>query len=271
MSFEARNLSVRYRSSAPPALDRVSMAVPESCFYAVLGPNGSGKSTLMRALLGLVAAESGEALFDGRSTGDWTRRDLARRVGAVSQRESTAFPITVRGLVEMGRYPHLGPLRPMTRRDRAAVEEALERCDAVELAEREVGTLSGGEFQRVRIARALAQEPSALMLDEPTASLDVRHEMGILRLLRDAADRGTTVFLVTHHLNLAARFADLALLLDRGQVAAEGDVSRVFQRETLERVYEWPLSVTTDPTTGAPSITPLDPGPAGGNVAADGP
>jgi iron complex transport system ATP-binding protein len=269
MSFEARNLTVRYRPSAPPALDRVSMAVPRGCFYAVLGPNGSGKSTLMRALLGLVTAESGEARFEERPVGEWTRRDLARRVGAVSQRESTAFPISVRDLVEMGRYPHLGPLRPMTRQDRQAVEEALRRCDASELAEREVGTLSGGEFQRVRIARALAQEPSTLMLDEPTASLDVRHEMAILRLLRDAADRGTTVFLVTHHLNLAARFADLALLLDRGHVAAEGVISEVFRRETLEQVYEWPLSVSIDPTTGTPSITPLDPGPANGAPAAD--
>ncbi len=257
MTFETRTLSVRYRAGGPRALDEVSMSVPRGCLYAVLGPNGSGKSTLMKALLGTVKLESGEALVEGRPVEDWPRRELARRVGAVSQSESTAFPLTVRQLVEMGRYPHLGPLRPMKAEDRSAVEGAMERCDVTEFRDRLVETLSGGEFQRVRIARALAQEPSALVLDEPTASLDIRHEMGILQLLRDSARRGVTVLLVTHHLNLAARFADRVLLLNAGEVAAEGGVSQVFQPRILEAVYGWPLSVTPDPVTGAPSVTPL--------------
>lgn len=258
MTFEADRLSVRYRPGAPRALDEVSMAVPAGALYAVLGPNGSGKSTLMKAFMGTLTPEEGEARIDGRRTQAWPRRELARTVGAVSQSESAAFPVSVRELVEMGRYPHLGPLQSMGQADRRAVEAALERCDALDLAERDVSTLSGGEFQRVRIARAIAQEPTALMLDEPTASLDIRHEMAILRLLRRSADEGITVFLVTHHLNLAARFSDRVLLLARGRVAAEGTVGEVFTAPILEEVYEWPLVVGRDPVTGTPVVTPLD-------------
>lgn len=262
MTFGTADLVVRYRSGAAPALAGVTMDVRAGSFYAVLGPNGSGKSTLMRALLGVVPSERGEAVVDGRPVGNWDRRELARAVGAVSQREGTPFPISVRELVAMGRYPHLGPLRPEGDADRAAVDRALAACDVVELEDRDVGTLSGGELQRVRIARALAQEPRALVLDEPTASLDIGHEMSILELLRQQADRGITVLLITHHLDLAARFADRLLLLDRGRVAAEGDADEVLTPEVLEKVYRWPVSVAPDPVTGFPRVTPLAPGEA---------
>lgn len=257
MKLTAEDLVVRYGRRRPPALNGVSMSVPTGTFYAVLGPNGSGKSTLMRALLGTLSPAGGRAALDDRPVEAWSRRDLARAVGAVSQTEGVAFPISVRDLVAMGRYPHLGPLRPEGPRDREAVDRALESCDVAELAAREVGTLSGGEFQRVRIARALAQEPRALVLDEPTASLDIRHQMGILELLREQSRRGVTVLLVTHHLDLAARFADRLLLLDEGRVAAEGTAPEVFRPEILEEVYRWPLAVDADSHTGLPRITPL--------------
>jgi iron complex transport system ATP-binding protein len=158
----------------------------------------------------------------------------------------------------MGRYPHQGALGAESERDRDAVRQALARCDVLELEARLVTTLSAGEFQRVRVARALAQEPASLALDEPTASLDVRHEMSILQLLRAAADGGTTVLLITHHLDLAARFADRMLLLDGGRVIAEGVPADVMTREVLSGVYRWPLSVDRDPVTGSPRITPLE-------------
>lgn len=257
MTFDARALTVRYPGSDRPALDRVDLAVPESSFYAVLGPNGSGKSTLMRALLGGVKPESGTVRIAGRPLHDWNRRALARHVGGVPQMESMPFPVSVRDLVAMGRYPHLGALGPEGADDRAAVARALDRCEVDHLAERDVQTLSGGELQRVRIARALAQEPRALALDEPTASLDIRHEMAILQLLRRAADDGMTVFLITHHLDQAARFADRILLLDRGRVVAEGPPESVYDAATLETVYRWPVDVRRDPTTGSPRVTPL--------------
>lgn len=257
MRLETRDLVVRYPNTARPALDRVSMVIPTGSFYAVLGPNGSGKSTLLRALLGVSPIVGGTALIDDKPVEQWNRREFARMVGAVAQSESIAFPLTTSELVGMGRYPHLGPLEAESDEDRAAIRRALELCDVHDLAERDVTTLSGGEFQRARIARALAQEPRALVLDEPTASLDIRHQMAILELLRDSADDGMTILLITHGLDLAAQFADRMLLLAGGTVAAEGTPEEVMRTEILARVYGWPVAIDPDPRTGAPRVTPL--------------
>jgi len=257
MKIEAERLVVRYPGQSAPALSDVTFAAPTGSLSAVLGPNGSGKSTLMRALLGVVPIESGTARIDGRPTREWRRVELARAVGAVAQAESIAFPLTVRELVAMGRYPHAGPLSPENEDDRTAIRRALDACDVADLVGRSVTTLSGGEFQRTRIARALAQEPKALVLDEPTGSLDIRHQMAILELLRRSADDGMTVVVVTHSLDLAARFADRMLLLSRGEVAAEGTPDTVLRESILTEVYGWPISVEEDAASGAPRITPL--------------
>ena len=257
MRISAEGIVVRYPGATRPALDDVSMEVPSGSLYAVLGPNGSGKSSLMRALLGLRPLERGTVAIDGRATSAWDRRELARAVGVVTQSEQIAFPLSTRELVAMGRYPYLGPLQREGAADRKAIEKALVSCDLTELADREVTTLSGGEFQRARLARALAQEPRALVLDEPTASLDVGHEMTILELLRGSVDSGITVLLITHGLDMAARFADRMLLLSRGAVAAEGTPHEVVREDILRSVYGWPLAVHDDPTTGAPRVTPL--------------
>ena len=259
-ALEAVDLTVRYPGTDEAALNGVSMVVPRGAFYAVLGPNGSGKSTLLRALLGMVPPASGETRVSGRAVAAWNRRALAREVGVVAQAESVAFPLTVRDLVGMGRYPYLGPLQSETLADREAIQRAMERCDVWGLEHRFVSTLSGGELQRARVARALAQEPEVLVLDEPTASLDLRHEMEILELLRFSADGGMTIFLITHHLDLAARFADRVLLLDRGRVAAEGKPREVLQERTLQEVYRWPVAVDDDPGTGILRVTPLSGG-----------
>jgi iron complex transport system ATP-binding protein len=257
MRLEAQDLMIQYPGSSSPALAGVSMTVPSGAFYAVLGPNGSGKSTLMRALLGALPSTRGRALIDDKPIGSWRRGELARAVGAVAQSEVIAFPLTTAELVEMGRYPHLGPLAAGSEEDRRAVRRALELCDVVELADRDVTTLSGGELQRARIARAFAQEPRALVLDEPTASLDIRHQMAILELLRSSVDEGMTVLLITHGLDQAAQFADRMLLLASGRVAAEGVPGEVMTEETLAEVYGWPVAVDLDPRTGAPRVTPL--------------
>ena len=168
-------------------------------FFTVIGPNGSGKTTLLRLLLGALRPAAGHVRFLSRNVAEWPRAELARRIGVVTQHEEFPFPITVREMVAMGRYPHLGSLSGEGPNDKAAIAAALDACDVTGLAERDVTTLSGGEFQRARIARALAQEPRALVLDEPTASLDIRHEMGRItsynvcytKLLReDRAHRG---------------------------------------------------------------------------------
>jgi iron complex transport system ATP-binding protein len=259
VKIQVRNLSVRYPGAATAALQDISLTVPPGTLFAVLGPNGSGKSTLARTILGAVPPESGEILLDDAPLGTLSRRTMARAVGAVAQSEPLPFPMTARELVAMGRYAHLGPLASEGDADREAIQAALERCDVQELAERRVQTLSGGELQRVRIARALAQQPRALVLDEPTSSLDIRHEMAIMELLHGSAECGITVVLITHHLDLASRFADRILLLSEGRVAAEGPPGEVLDPEVLRRVYRWPVVVELDGLTGSPRVVPVRP------------
>jgi iron complex transport system ATP-binding protein len=254
--LEAREITVRYYRRAAPALEAVSCQVAGSQLLAVVGPNGSGKTTLVRALLGLVPLEHGEVLIDGRPVGEWPRRSLAQTVGVVGQQEEAVLRLTVAEAVMLGRYARLGPLAAPGAADRDAVRAALERCDIAELAERSVDSLSGGEWKRVRIARALAQQPRALVLDEPTASLDVRHEMELLELVRELVDSGLAGLVITHHLNLAARFANRIILLDRGRVVAEGRPGEVLDETTLTRVFEWPVAVTTW-ADGSPQVVPL--------------
>jgi len=267
-AWSCEAVTFRYPGAERPALDGVSLEVPAGACTAVLGPNGSGKSTLLRLLLGTLAPGSGTVSFGGRPVDDWSRAALAREVGVVPQEEESPFPMTARELVAMGRYPHLGSWRREGEADRRAVAEAMRRADVTELADRLVGTLSGGERQRARIARALAQEPATLALDEPTAALDVAHEMAIFELLRDLGHAGTTVLLVTHNLNLAARYADRLVVLDRGRVAAEGTPPEVLTAELVQRVYRWPARIVEHPgpgpDTGAPQVIPLAAAACGG-------
>ena len=168
------------------------------------------------------------------------------------------FPLRVDETVMLGRYARLGPLAAPGDSDRAAVAEALARCDVGVLAERTVDTLSGGEWQRVRLARALAQEPRVLVLDEPTTSLDVRHEMELFELVRRLVDGGLAGLVITHHINLAARYADRILLLSGGRVAGDGPPGEVLREDTLRTVFDWPLAVTPW-SDGSPQMVPLRP------------
>ncbi|UCF18796.1 MAG: ABC transporter ATP-binding protein [Gemmatimonadota bacterium] len=260
--FAVRHVRFRYPGAGRPALDGVSFEVAQGALYSLIGPNGSGKSTLLRILLGSLRPDQGSVAYAGKSVTQWNRRAFARQIGVVPQSEEMTFPLTVREMVAMGRYPHLGILGRMSVEDRESVEDALRRCDVTELADRLMSQLSGGERQRALIARALAQRPSTLVLDEPTVSLDIRHEMEIFELLAELSkDDGVTVVLVTHHINLAARYADRLLLLAGGSVAAEGPPEDVLSRETVERVYEWPVMVDRHPGSGwdadAPQVIPL--------------
>ncbi len=260
--FEARQVCFHYRGTRGLVVADVDVQVPRGSLYAILGPNGSGKSTLVRLLLGALDPERGTVLYAGRAVRAWPRRTLAQQVGVVPQAEAVAFPLTVHQFVAMGRYPHLGLLTRESAADRQAIDRAMERCHVADLAQRQFGGLSGGERQRVRIARALAQEPSVLVLDEPTASLDIRHEMATLELLRQLVTReDVTVLVVTHNLNLAARYANRLLLMSRGRAVAEGPPGEVLSRRTVEEVYSWPVAETMHPgpghDTGAPQILPL--------------
>lgn len=254
--LDVQDVRFRYPGATSDALSGVTLAVASGELVALLGPNGSGKTTLVRAALGLFAPQSGMTAILGRPARDWSRRELARVVGVVAQREDNLFPQRVRDTVRLGRYPHLGPWAIERDEDRAAVERALERCDVAAFADRWLWTLSGGEYQRVRIARALAQQPRLLVLDEPTASLDVRHEMELFQLVRrlvDTEDLGA--LLVTHDVNLASRFADRVVLLSGGALAASGPPAAVLTREIAEQVFGWPLAVSS--FDDRPQLTPL--------------
>jgi len=254
--LSAQRVTYRYPGGSSDALRDVSLEIRPGAFQAVLGPNGSGKTTLLRVALGLVAPSEGTADIAGRPAPAWSRRELAQVVGVVAQREDNLFPQRVRETVSLGRYPHLSLWGAEQPADRAAVTRALERCDALSLEDRWIWTLSGGEYQRVRLARALAQEPRLLVLDEPTASLDVRHEMQLFELVRALVDRhGLAVLMITHHVNLAARFADRVLLLADGRTAAEGAPGSVLTREMVERVFAWPVAI--EPFDGRPQMIPL--------------
>ena len=253
------DLVIRYPRARRDAVAGVGFEARRGKLTAVVGPNGSGKSTLVRALLGRIAVASGRVLVDEREVGDRDRAALAKRIAVVTQREELAFPLTVEEYVALGRFPHLGGWRGARPADRAAIGDAMTRAgvDALARDERKVQDLSGGEWQRVRLARALAQGGEALVLDEPTTFLDVAHEMAAFELLHQLAADGLAVLLVSHQLNLVARFADEIVLLHAGRIAAAGAPNEVMQAAVLERVYEWPLVVTRDPAVGAPALLPL--------------
>src|SRR2546428_1908715 len=206
--------------------------------------------------LGLVRPARGRADILGRPASIWSRRDLARVVGVVPQREENLFPQRVHETVLLGRYPHLSLFGGVRAADRAAVERALVACDALDLADRWLWTLSGGEYQRVRLARALAQEPKLLVLDEPTASLDLRHEMQLFELVRLLVDtQGLAALMITHHVNLAARFADQELILAERRALARRAPPGGLTRETVDRGFAWPVAI--EPFDGRPQMIPL--------------
>jgi len=265
--FEAQNVSFGYRGAERrPALQGVDLTISAGELVSLVGPNGSGKTTLLRIMLGVLRPTAGRMLTFGQAAESWKRRDLARLIGVVSQREEPAFPLRVRQAVMFGRYARMGVLGAPGANDLEAVERSLERCDVSRLSQRWVGTLSGGEWQRVRIARALAQEPRVLALDEATANLDVRHEMEVFELISQLVrSSGLTGVLVTHHVNLAARYADRLVVMDRGHARAVGPPNEVLTRDVLEEVFQWPVAMTQ--WKGTAQFVPLRGGETAGDVS----
>jgi len=236
-AVEARGLAFAYRPDVP-VLSGVSFALHMGELTAILGPNGSGKTTLLRLLLGLLRPDSGEVWIAGRSLPGMNRLERARTLAYVPQVPATAFDFTAMEVALIGRYARLGWVGMPGRGDLEIAHLALEMTGAAELADRPFRALSGGEAQRVAIARALAQQPKILLLDEPTSHLDLRHQQAIGAMLRRVAhDWPMCVACVVHDPNLAARFADRAILLDRGRVAADGPPGAALDPDLLGRVY----------------------------------
>ena len=255
-----RARAIRAGYGGRTVLAGVSFEVAAGEVLAVVGPNGAGKSTLLRVLSGTLAPTAGTVELLGRPIESYQRRELARVAATVAQESAVAFPFTVLEIVLMGRAPHLGAWRFETAADLAIGERALESFEILGLADRHLHELSGGERKLVFLARALAQEPRVVLLDEPTAFLDLKHVAGILARFRElAAERSLAVVATMHDLNAAAMYADHVLLLRDGEVAGYGNPEQVLTVENLARVYDTEVWVGRNPATGKTMIVPAAP------------
>jgi len=239
------------------AVRNLSFAVRRGELVGVIGPNGSGKSTLIRLMSGVLHPWQGAIEILGKPLARYRSRELGQRVAVVPQETTITFPFSVTEVVLFGRTPHLGSFGFERERDLAAARQAMERTDVAPLANRLITELSGGERQRVILARALAQEPEILLLDEPSAFLDIRHQVEIYDLLRDLKNDGITVVTVLHDLNLAALYCERVILLDRGEVARDGSPTEVMTYTMLTRVYGTDVYVTVNDVTQTLNVLPL--------------
>ncbi|MBX3026663.1 ABC transporter ATP-binding protein [bacterium] len=248
---------VTFGYGAEAVVRDVSCAVARGEFVGVIGPNGSGKSTLLKLMSGYLRPWRGSVAIEGREAARLSRAALGRVVAVVPQDTAVTLPFTVMEMVLLGRTPHGSGFAFEGERDLAAARRAMERTETLALAGRRVTELSGGERQRVILARALAQEPRILLLDEPAAFLDIRHEVEMYDLLRDLQRAGMTVVSVLHDLNIAALYCDRLILLAGGAVAGDGTPAQVITYATLTAVYGTEVYVAMNDVTGAVNVLPL--------------
>ena len=256
---------VSYTLDGATLIAGAELAVEAGTFLGVIGPNGAGKSTLLRLAAGLIAPISGEIMLDGRSLRTLPRKQVARLLGYVPQQARLDFPFSVADVVMDGRNPHLSRFQVSGVADRQIVWEAMAQTGILPLAERNVQTLSGGEKQRVLIARALAQQPRVLLLDEPTANLDLYHQHAILRLVRRLAEeQGLAVVAAVHDINLAARYCDQLTVLMRGRIVATGPPATTLTRALLADVFAVDAEIAPEPDVpGAVRVHVLSPSAKG--------
>ena len=247
-------------ADAPPKsqLNDVDLVVAAGELVCVLGPNGAGKTTLVRVASGVLGVTAGDVQLLGRDVASMTRAEVARGLAVVEQQQELSMGFTVREVVAMGRAPHQGAWMRPTESDEVIIAEALERCDLVSLAKRLARALSGGEQKRVAIARALVQEPKVLLLDEPGAFLDVRHQLDLYELLAsEVKGRELACLVVMHDLNVAAQFADRVVLMKDGRVVAAGKVDEVMTWKTLKETFDADLYCGVNELTGARFFLPM--------------
>lgn len=252
-AVEAAGLSVRLGQRQ--VLDSVDLTAHAGEVVALVGPNGAGKSTLLAALAADLAPAGGEVRIDGRPAAAWSAPELALRRSVLPQSAVLSFPFPVEDVVRMGRAPWAGTEREDE--DDAAVAAAMAATEVTRFAARPFSALSGGEKARVALARVLAQRAPLMLLDEPTAALDLRHQELVLRICRERAAAGDAVVVVLHDLGLAAAYADRAAVLHDGRIAELGPPEKVFSGELLGEVYRQPVEVFPHPRTGTPLIVPV--------------
>lgn len=256
--LSGEDLVLQYPSMTEPVIDGETLVAEPGAVTALVGPNGSGKSTLLKGLAKQLTPEVGSVLVDGQDVFEMDTKELARKLGLLSQESTSPDSITVEDLVYHGRYPHRGFFETVTEKDQRAVNRAIERAGCGHLREREVGSLSGGQKQLAWIAMVLAQDTDVLLLDEPTTFLDMHHQlevMEIIETLRDESD--ITVVVVLHDIEQAARLADRVVALKDGEIQARGTPEEVVTEDLLADVFE--IDAAVDVTERGPRVTPLRP------------
>ena len=254
--LEASNITINYGTRI--AVADVSLRVVPAEIVAIVGANGAGKSSLLRALNGTIQPSHGSVLLDAKPLSSYSRRAVGKRIAVVAQEAMLAFPVSVMGYVLGGRYAWSGGVWGWeSERDLEIATEVLRETELADFSARLMNELSGGERQRAVLARALATAAGILLLDEPTANLDLAHQAAMLRLVRSRCDKnGTAAVIVTHDINLAAEFADSIVLLKNGRMVADGNPQAVLTEELLGEVLDLKVIVDAHPLSGAPRITP---------------
>jgi iron complex transport system ATP-binding protein len=257
--IEVNSISFRYHEEW--VLQEVSFRVEKGEFVGVIGPNGSGKTTLLKILYRLLAPQKGEILFELVSMKKMGRRDIAKRIAVVAQETQLLFPFSVVETVLMGRSPYLGHLMFESEKDLEIARKAMEWTKILPFSDRLVEELSGGERKRVFIARALAQEPEVILLDEPTANLDIQHQVDFLDLILTLnRERGLTIVMASHDMNVASEFCDRLILLQGGRIFQTGTPEEVITKENIESVYGCEVWIDQHPLSGMPRISLLKKG-----------
>lgn len=253
-AIDIQELTCRYEKRT--VIDKISFSVQPGEFFIIIGPNGSGKSTLVNTIAGLIKPAGGEIRIKGIPLQKYSQRELARAIAVVRQQVSVDFPFSVAEIVMMGRAPHQGILGLEKQQDSEAVREALVFTNLENLSDRRIHQLSGGERQRVFIARAICQDPEIMLLDEPTAALDLAHQTHTMDLMeRLRIEKGTTIIMISHDINLASLYADSLLLLKEGRIAERGVPEKVLSYDILEKAYGCSLLVDSNPVKSRPRIT----------------
>lgn len=254
--IEVKNLS--YSVDGHKILTNISTKIKKSSFTSIIGPNGSGKSTFLRHLLKILPPRHNTIYIENQDVTSLNFRDLSKKIASVPQNTTVDFDFSVMDIVLMGRAPHLGRFQEETSKDLEIVEHAMEMTNTWHLKDRSIHTLSGGERQRVIISRALAQQSTIMMLDEPISHLDIHHQVEVLNITKELCRaRNLTVITVLHDLNLAIQYSDYLILLDQGQIVAEGLPEAVVTKKNIQDVYGIEVWMITNPLTGKPHIIPI--------------
>ena len=254
--IDTRSISMNFRNKS--ILSDVTFKVSAGEFFVIIGPNGAGKTSLLKVLSGLQKAQQGSVTIKGANINKYSRRNLSRILAIVPQQIEVGFPFTVSETVIMGRTPHLGILGMESKNDFHIAKEAMKFTEVNHLAERKLFQLSGGELQRVIIARAICQQPEIILLDEPTTALDPAHQLKIMDLMeRFRKQYNTTIIMVSHDLNLASMYGDRLLLLKEGGIIKTGDPKTVLNKSLLEESYGCKMLIDENPLGQVARITPI--------------